>query len=158
MAKVYVETTVIGAIAGRVRRDLRIRARQLASREWWEEAPGWFELLTSDLVVEECAAGDPNAAAERLVLIKETRQLEVTDTARGLAEALIDRGAIPRTEPRDALHIAVAAVNGVEYLATWNFKHIANATRRADIELACRISGFEPPAICTPDELNKRNS
>lgn len=62
-------------------------------------------------------------------------------------------GAIPSTEPRDALHISIAATNGVQFLVTWNFRHIANAAMRDLIEKVCRDSGFEPPTICTPDEL-----
>ena len=69
-----------------------------------------------------------------------------------LSAALIAAKAIPETEPRDAFHISIAATNGVKYL-TWNFKHIANATLRKRIESVCRNAGFEPPTICTPDEL-----
>ncbi len=61
--------------------------------------------------------------------------------------------AVPPTEPRDALHIAVAAVHGIQYLVTWNFRHIANASLRGRIESVCRDAGFEPPIICTPEEL-----
>ena len=75
--------------------------------------------------------------------------------AHELANLLIAGHAIPKTEPRDALHISLAAVNGIEYLVTWNFKHIANATTRTAIELICRDAGFEPPIICTPDELSE---
>ena len=64
-------------------------------------------------------------------------------------------GAIPATEPRDALHISLATVNGLEYVVTWNFKHIANAATREKIEQVCRGAGFEPPIICTPDELSE---
>jgi hypothetical protein len=57
------------------------------------------------------------------------------------------------SEPRDALHVAISAVHGINYLVTWNFKHIANATMRDRIESVCRDNGFEPPIICTPEEL-----
>ena len=79
--------------------------------------------------------------------------LDVTDAVRHLAGELAAKGAVPLSEPRDALHIAIAAVYGVQYLVTWNFKHIANATMRSGIESVCRNSGFEPPIICTPEEL-----
>jgi hypothetical protein len=60
---------------------------------------------------------------------------------------------VPASEPRDAFHIAIAAVNGLDYLLTWNCKHIANATLRGRIEKVCRGCGYEPPIICTPEEL-----
>jgi hypothetical protein len=79
--------------------------------------------------------------------------LQSTDEVDELADALIAKKAVPASEPRDAFHIAIAAVNGVDYLLTWNYKHIANATLRTRIEQVCRGAGFEPPIICTPDEL-----
>ena len=83
--------------------------------------------------------------------------LESSDEVDALAEALIHGKAIPATEPRDAFHIAIAAVNGVEFLLTWNFRHIANASLRGRIEKICRDAGFDAPTICTPDELRGTN-
>ena len=93
------------------------------------------------------------AAAERLEMVKEIDLIEVPWEADELAAALIAGHAVPASEPRDALHIAISAVNGVNYLLTWNFKHIANASVRGRIEQICRDAGFEPPVICTPEEL-----
>jgi len=75
------------------------------------------------------------------------------DLAAPLAVTVFCAGGLPSSEPRDAFHISIAATNGIEYLVTWNFKHIANATRRGVIEQTCREFGCEPPRICTPDEL-----
>ncbi|MBS0266443.1 MAG: type II toxin-antitoxin system VapC family toxin [Planctomycetes bacterium] len=150
---VYVETTVVGHLAMRLQRDRIVAGRQLVTREWWAEAPVRFRLFVSDLVIEECEAGDPVAAAERLIAIQGIEILQPTDAARNLAERLVTEFAIPATEPRDAFHVAIAAVNGIKYLATWNFKHIANVATRDAIEQTCRDFGCEPPKICTPDEL-----
>lgn len=79
--------------------------------------------------------------------------LAITDEARELAGVLNAEGAVPRFEPRDALHIAVAAIQRVPYLVTWNFRHIANVTMRSKIEQVCRDAGFEPPVICSPPEI-----
>ena len=65
----------------------------------------------------------------------------------------MDEGAVPRKATEDALHLALAAVHGIQFLLTWNVKHIANAAMRQAIERVCRESGFEPPVICTPEEL-----
>jgi len=70
-----------------------------------------------------------------------------------LATSIVVGVPLPEKAAIDALHIAVAAVNGVEYLLTWNCKHIANPSLRPQIERTCREMGFEPPVICTPQEL-----
>ena len=157
MDSVYVETTVIGSIAGRIHPNPLIAARQQKSRIWWSTASSEYRLLVSQLVVDECLAGDSDAAQERLDELVGIPRLVITDAAHKLADALMAANAIPRSEPRDALHIAIAAVNGVQYLVTWNFKHIANATLRERINDACRDNGHEPPIICTPEELAGMN-
>jgi len=86
-------------------------------------------------------------------VVEDVDLLEASEEVDDLADALISEKAVPASEPRDAFHIAVAAVNGVDYLLTWNCKHIANATLRGRIERVCRDAGCEPPIICTPEEL-----
>ena len=77
----------------------------------------------------------------------------VTEDVKILAEELIIKGAIPEKAELDAYHIAVATVNGIDYLLTWNCSHIANAVMRPKVEAICRFCGYEPPVICTPQEL-----
>ena len=153
MDSAYVETTIVGHLAGRIHSDPAISARQNLTRRWWPGALKRFRLLISQVVLDECQGGDPTAAKERLDEIDFLPLLEMTDEVHDLAGHLMASGAVPASEPRDALHIAIAAVHGVQYLATWNFKHIANATLRGRIEAVCRDAGFEPPIICTPEEL-----
>jgi hypothetical protein len=121
---VYIETTIIGYLAMRVSGVLRIAANQQTTREWWDNHRERFDLLISRFVVDECSGGDPLAAQERLAYLQDVPLL-----------------AIPNE------------VNGVEYLLTWNCKHIANPSMRPRIERICRDRGFEPPVICTPQEL-----
>jgi len=153
METVYIETTIIGHIAGRLHRDPYVASGQQITREWWRDNAQGFAVYISQLVLDECSDGDPSAAAERLEVVKDLDLLESSADADDLADDLISRKVVPATEPRDALHIAIAAVNGVNYLLTWNYKHIANATLRSHIEQVCRDRGFEPPVICTPEEL-----
>lgn len=153
MDTVYIETTVVGSIAGRIHPNPLIAARQQVSRTWWADARTTFRLFVSQLVVDECLAGDSAAAQERIDELVGIPRLKVVKRARDLADKLMERKAIPRSEPRDALHIGIAAVHGVQYLVTWNFKHIANATLRVRINNVCRDFGCEPPIICTPEEL-----
>jgi hypothetical protein len=83
--------------------------------------------------------------------------LEVTRDAESVAAALLADGPLPPKAATDALHISVAATNGIEYLLTWNCRHIANPGLRPRIEAVCRRMGFEPPVICTPQELLEIN-
>ncbi|MCO6455000.1 MAG: type II toxin-antitoxin system VapC family toxin [Pirellulaceae bacterium] len=149
---VYVETTVIGHIVARQQADILVAARQLTSQRWWSVRDR-YELVVSQIVVDECSAGDTSAASERLALIAAIPILAVSSDAKDLADELMLQHGIPATEPRDALHIAIAAVNGIQYLVTLNFTHIANAETRATIEQICRGCGYIPPVICSPDEL-----
>jgi predicted nucleic acid-binding protein len=153
MSTVYIETTIVGHIAGRVHPDPFVADRQQVTRDWWRDHAPAYDVFISQLVIEECSEGDPLAAAERLEVVKDLDLLQSTDEVDDLADALIAEKAVPASEPRDAFHIAIAVVNGVNYLLTWNYKHIANATLRSRIEQVCRDAGFEPPIICTPDEL-----
>jgi PIN domain len=149
---VYLETTVIGHIAARQQADIIVAARQLSSRSWWDMREK-YRLVVSQIVIDECSAGDSNAAIERLQLIEGIQVIAISPEARNLADQLMYRHGIPETEPRDALHISIAAVNGIQYLLTWNFRHIANAETRVTIEQICRDCGYTPPSICSPDEL-----
>ena len=153
METVYLETTIVGHVAGRLHPDPFVATRQQVTRDWWEKHARSFAVYISQLVLDECSAGDSGAADERLQVVDGIDLLESTDEVDSLADALISGLAIPASEPRDAFHIAIAAVNGVGYLLTWNFKHIANASLRSKIERICREAGYEPPIICTPDEL-----
>jgi predicted nucleic acid-binding protein len=149
---VYIETTVIGHIAAWDQTDVLVYARQIQSRRWWAIRDR-FDLFASQVVVDECMAGDATAASERLALISGIPVLTASNDVEALADQLMNRYAIPKTEPRDALHISLAAVNGIQYLVTLNFTHIANAETRLLIEQICRDSGYVPPLICSPDEL-----
>ena len=151
--KVYVETTIISYLTARPSRDLIIAGHQQVTHEWWQTTRLDFALVSSQLVVREAGAGDPAAAQERLALLGELTLLEITEEALALAQHILQTGAIPVSFPEDALHVAVAVVNGIEYLLTWNYKHLANAGMRSKIEAACRGLGYEAVIICTPEEL-----
>lgn len=153
MDTVYLETTIIGHLAGRLHADPVIAFRQETTRNWFATESLKYRLYISAIVRDECSAGDPTGALERLDAIGSIPLLEITNAVRDLADKLTAAGAVPPSEPRDALHIAVAAVNGIQYLLTWNFRHIASATMRPRIEAVCRTTGYDPPIICTPSEL-----
>jgi hypothetical protein len=149
---VYVETTIPSYLTAWPSRDLVRTAHQQITREWWARRDG-FDLYSSRLVVQECQAGDAQAAADRLAALAGIPLLEQGAEAAELAEALVRGVPLPEKAGADALHIATAAVHGMQYLLTWNCTHIANAVMRPRIEAVCRAAGFEPPLICTPEEL-----
>lgn len=151
--QVYLETSVISYLASRPSRDLIVAANQQITQEWWQVQRQGFDLFISQLVVQEASAGDELAAERRLQTIADIPLLTLNEQAVVLAEKLVKQGPMPRQAAEDALHIAVATVNGMDYLLTWNFKHIANATMRYKTERICRLAGYEPPIICTPQEL-----
>lgn len=152
---VYLETSLIGYATSRPSRDLIVAGHQQVTRQWFAVRAHGYELFISQLVAREASGGDEEAARERGAFLQGIPRLGITDAAGEPAAKLVASGAIPRKAGEDALHIAVAAVHGVDYLLTWNCKHIANAAMRQAIERVCREAGYEPPVICTPEELSE---
>ena len=149
----YIETSIIGYLTTRVSNLLVAAANQQITRQSWDEHREQFELFISQFVVDECSSGDSTAASERLEKLSGIAWLDVTDEVNGLVDALRREVPLPEKAKVDSLHVAVSAVNGVQYLLTWNCKHIANASLRPRIEDVCREHGYRPPVICTPGEL-----
>ena len=154
----YIETSVVSYLSARQSRDVVVAAYQEVTREWWRTASGRFDLVASALVVAEAGAGDPDAARNRLEALESVALLDATSDAERLAIALVEADAVPPQAADDAAHIAIAVTNGVDFLVTWNFRHIANAAMRTRIEQVCREAGYEPPVICTPNELMEANN
>jgi hypothetical protein len=151
---VYVETTVVSYLVGWLNRnDLQVAAHQEITRRWWATRRGDFELFASAVVVDEAADGDQALASERLQFLEEVKLLEVPVQAYRLRDELLLRTQIPAKAETDALHIAIATVHAMEFLATWNCKHIANAVTLPFVYDVCRAAGYEPPLVCTPYEL-----
>jgi PIN domain len=151
--RVYVETSFVSYLTARPSRDLVIAAHQQITHEWWDVRRAGYELCVSQLVLDEAAAGDAQAAQERLLVLRPMLVLETTADALELAKELLRAGALPARAADDALHIAIAAAKAVPYLLTWNCRHLANAMMRRVIESVCEAKGFKPPIICTPEEL-----
>jgi predicted nucleic acid-binding protein len=141
--RVYLETSVISYLTSRPSRDLIVAANQQITQEWWQLRRQDFDLFISQLVVQEASAGDEHAAQQRLQAVADIPLLIFSEETVAFAEKLIKEGPMPRKAAEDALHIAVATLNGMDYLLTWNFKHIANATMRYKIERVCRLTGYE---------------
>ena len=154
MATVYIETSIVGYLTARARDSVIFQARQQLTRSWWNTRES-YELVTSQLVLDEARSGDPAAARERLDLLEAIPLLDIEHPdVEPLAERLIRAHLLPEKAGADARHVAVSTVFGVDYLLTWNCKHIANAETLPQIYGLLRDSGFDPPLITTPEEFS----
>jgi predicted nucleic acid-binding protein len=151
--RVYIETTVASYFTARPSRDVMVAGHQKATRELWPKFASTYEPYVSALVYEEAGKGDPVQAQMRLAALKPFRMLEVDEEARTLAEKLVEGRAIPGEYPEDALHIAIAAVNGLDVIITWNFAHMNNPFTRVKVRTIVEAEGYVCPEICSPEEL-----
>ncbi len=151
--KVYIETTVVSYLTAWLSRDLIRAAHQQITQEWWHNRRTDFEIFVSEFVINESSAGDTEAAEKRLEVLENIALLDVNLDVENLAKKLIEEKALPAKAVTDALHIAVASVHGIDYLLSWNCKHIANAEMQGAIEKVCLSEGYKCPKICTPEEL-----
>jgi predicted nucleic acid-binding protein len=151
-SRVYIETSVISYLTARPSRNLIGMARKQVTQAWWEIRSN-HDLYVSEVVSRECASGDPDAAARRMAAIENLPLLRVTTDAIAIAKALVSQQIIPQKATEDALHIAIATVHAVDFLLTWNCKHIANPEIQRQIALYLEEMGLFLPFICTPDEL-----
>lgn len=149
----YLETTIPSYLTSRPSRDLIVAARQEITRQWWEGRRHDFRIVVSQVVLDEAADGDWEAARKRLATIKKFPLLAVNEAVVSLVENILKTKILPTKAVRDATHIAVSAVHGVDLLLTWNCVHIANAETFPDIQAICLAAGHGCPVICTPDEL-----
>jgi hypothetical protein len=151
--KVYVETSVIGYLTVRPSRDLIVAACQQTTQEWWARQAGRFDLYVSVVVVREAGKGDRTEARKRLAILEPIPLLDLNEEALKLAERFVRRKVLPIKAGDDALHIALATVHDMDYLLTWNCKHIANPMIQKKIAALSRQRGYELPTICTPYEF-----
>ena len=153
MRTVYIETSVVSYLTSRPSRDVRVAAWQELTTQWWERERNRYELFTSELVIAEASGGDEDAAKKRLDRLEDIPALTIDDSVRRLAAQLIREGGVPPEAQADALHISVASIHRLDYLLTWNCRHIDNATTKPLIRSICVVAGYPCPEICTPLEL-----
>lgn len=151
--RVYLETTILSYLAGRQSRDPITHGRQVITQRWWDHERGKYALVISEAVEAECERGDPEMVKKRRKLLEEASLFLVHERILEVARFLIVPGALPEKAGVDALHIAAAAVEGCEFLLTWNFRHIANVRIRREVERILANHGYNKTTICTPEEL-----
>ena len=128
-------------------RDLVIAGHQAVTAEWWNDRRLRYDVYVSPLVVEEISAGDASAAEERLRVIADIPSVTIAAEAESLAFAQPASNAVPVNSVRDALHIAIAATQGIDYLITWNLKHINNASTRTMLVNVVSSSSLVCPVL-----------
>lgn len=150
--KIYVETSIISYLTARPSKTIIGAAHQQITLAWWELRSN-YELLVSQPVWQECSAGDPVAAQKRLAALEGISVLAVTQEMIRLAESLIEQAIIPAKAIEDALHISISTLHHVDFLLTWNCRHIANPVIQEKIAVYLEQLGLFLPIICTPEEL-----
>ena len=153
MPTVYIETSIVSYLRQRPSSQVVMAARQLLTHQWWNEERANYELVTSQYVLDEASAGDPVLATERLESLDGVSLLPLDDRIGVIASEIMSRAILPPKAIVDALHIATAAHHGIDYLLTWNCKHIANAKILPRIHEVLADLGCFIPIICTPQEM-----
>ncbi|MBE9061426.1 type II toxin-antitoxin system VapC family toxin [cf. Phormidesmis sp. LEGE 11477] len=150
---VCIETSILGYLTARSTKNLILAANMEVTKDWWELRRNNFALYTSEAVLAEVMRGDSEIASQRLEILRSFPLLALNQAVQGLAVQFLARSNLPPKAKIDAIHIAAATVHSMDYLLTWNCKHIANAQiqrKLAEISLDC---GFVLPVLCTPTEL-----
>ena len=153
LPKTYIETTIVSYLASRPSNEPVARVHQQLTHQWWDRRRASFDLYVSEVVLDEATRGDQAAASARMAIIESLPVLGATEEARRLAAAILASAALPAKSAADALHIAIATVNAMDFLLSWNCTHIANAIIFRRVSAVCREMGYEPPVVCTPEEL-----
>lgn len=150
---IYIETSIVSYLTARPSRDLLASAWQKATVDWWDTQRNRFENYISEIVIEEAGKGDPQASAKRLNALFDIPILSITDEVVELSEVILNEGVLPKKAIDDSLHISIATIHEIDYLITWNCRHIANAEIKPLIQNICRTNNYKCPEICTPIEL-----
>jgi len=150
--KIYIETSVVSYYVSKPSKNIVVAGYQASTRDFWDILVS-FDAYISDLVIRESSQGDCVMAQKRLEALADYPVLEIDDEIKALAKILLTNKSIPEQYPEDALHIAIAAKHGMDFIVTWNFKHINNPFTRMMIRQAIENNGFICPEICSPNEF-----
>jgi len=150
---VYIETSVVSYVVARPSRNFASLLRQQAARLWWEHRRPWCVCYISELVADEAAEGDAEMARQRLALLAGIERLPATEEAGTLAAAFIATGAMPPTSSDDAVHLAIATCAGVEFLVTYDTRHLANPHILRRLRREAALHGWTLPEVCSPEQL-----
>lgn len=147
---VYIETTIPSYYCD----DRSELHNEIArTREWWDEERATYECFVSPAVLDELAAGSYTTQRAALALVKKLAILEIATEVVDIATVYQSRGVMPKAPVRDALHLAIASFYRMDYLLTWNCRHLANANKFRRIEAVNAEMGLSIPLLVTPHQL-----
>jgi hypothetical protein len=152
MATVYLETSFVSACVSD-RPDPKSVYRRETSIEWWDTQRQGHELFVSAEVERELSDPAYPHSQKAIDWIAPLPFLGLTDEVRGLANLLVNERVMPSPPVGDALHVATAAVFGIDYILSWNVRHLANPNKLRHLQVVCLRVGLAPPQIVTPDLL-----
>lgn len=153
MAKVYVETSFFSVCVTTRSNPLDIGRRE-ASNRWWAEQAGNFDLFISAEVARELDAPGFVQRERGLAMLDGLTALALTSTVYGFADVLVRERVMPGPAVAgDAVHVAAAAVHRMDYILTWNIRHLANPNKRTHLAVVCMRAGLMAPQLVTPDLL-----
>src|ERR1035437_8843371 len=153
MESVYIETSVVSYLVARPTARPLAQQWHVWTKDWWRLRRPFFECVISAEVLREAAAGDPRASRQRLDILSTLTVLRRTQAVDELAEAFLSAGALPAKAKADAAHLAVATAHRVDYLLTWNCKHLANAEVWLRVRPLVEQRGYRMPMVCRPLQL-----
>ncbi len=151
--RVYVETTVVSYLVARPSMDVAVAGHQAVTHKLWPKLTAKYDTYVSALVYGEARRGDPRQAALRIEALQPFALLDIDDEVKALAGDIITNGGVPKEYPEDAIHVAVAAINRIDVLLTWNFAHLNNPFTRLKVRRSVEMRGYNCPEICSPEEL-----
>jgi hypothetical protein len=153
MQKVYIETSVVSYFVGEISKNIIIAGHQASTKDFWGKLNIEIEPIISALVIKEASQGDKEKAESRIKAIEGFTVIDISIQAEDLADLLLEKNGIPKEFPEDALHIAIATVEKIDFIATWNFKHINNPFTKNKIKQIIEDAGFSCPVLASPEEL-----
>jgi hypothetical protein len=153
METVYIETTVVSYLVANPSREAVLAAHQQLTRQWWQYQRAAYQCLVSDETLAEAARGDAEQARLRLEALQGLPVLAITAEVENLADAVLQSGSLPPAARSDAIHLAAATLAGVDFLLTWNCRHLANPHLQKPLRGVMAARGLPMPEICTPIEL-----
>lgn len=153
METVYIETSILGYLTARSTKNLILAANIEIPKDWWDSRRSAFKLYVSQVVLDEAGQGDAEIATKRLEILNRLPLVELNQSVRSLSAQFLTRSNLPPKAADDAVHIAAATVHRLDYLLTWNCKHIANAQIQRKLAEISLDFGYQLPVICTPYEL-----
>lgn len=153
METVYIETTIVSYLVAKPSADAVLAAHQQLTRLWWQDQRPAFQCVISGETLTEAARGDTHYAGLRHAALRGLPVLPITTETEALADAILQSGSLPLAARSDAIHVAAATLAGVDFLLTWNCRHLANPHLQKQLRALMMARGLTLPEICTPIEL-----